>query len=422
MVSNNYCKPFTKMTENSTKDCQSVVTPRREKSSPDVVWQRLAVPFEYPVCFTEGLFDTDNSLLLGTLVRLEPHKKHRIAVFIDQGVLQQHEDLLEKVKAYAAVHSQSIELAMAPIIVPGGEAIKATDTHVNRMLEQLAEHHIDRHSFVIAIGGGAVLDAVGFAAAISHRGIRHIRVPTTVLAQNDSGVGVKNGINLFGQKNYLGTFAPPYAVLNDYAFIRSLPARDKISGMAEAVKVALIRDADFYLWLEDNAEALASFDSDAMQYMIKRCAELHMQQIARGGDPFETGSARPLDYGHWAAHKLESLTGYSIRHGEAVAIGLALDTRYSVLTGLLHVGAEQRVCNLLEQLGFSLWHSALESTTNDGRLQILAGLQEFREHLGGQLTITLLDKLGSGIEVNEIDAAMVELTITWLKQQRHINA
>lgn len=418
------------MTENSTKDCQSVTstlansqaTPAPKEPNPEVIWQRFAVPFEYPVCFTEGLFDTDNSLLLDTLVRLEPHKKHRIAVFIDQGVLQQHENLIAKIHTYLSVHSQSIELAMAPVTVAGGEAIKATDAHVNSMLEQLAENHIDRHSFVIAIGGGAVLDTVGLAAAISHRGIRHIRVPTTVLAQNDSGVGVKNSINLFGQKNYLGTFTPPYAVLNDYAFIRSLPARDKVSGMAEAVKVALIRDAAFYTWLEDNAQALANFDSNAMQYMIKRCAELHMQQIANGGDPFETGSARPLDYGHWAAHKLESITDYHIRHGEAVAIGLALDTRYSVLTGLLHVGAEQRVCNLLEQLGFSLWHPALEFTGDDGALQILAGLQEFREHLGGQLTVTLLNKLGSGIEVNEIDAAMVVLSIQWLKNQRHMNA
>jgi len=380
------------------------------------------VPFEYPVCFTEGLFDTDNNLLLDTLVRVEPHKQHRVAIFIDQGVLQHHKDLLAKIQAYAAEHKQFIELAMTPITVPGGEAIKATDAHVDQMLGQLADNNIDRHSFVIAIGGGAVLDAVGLAAAISHRGIRHIRVPTTVLAQNDSGVGVKNSINLFGQKNYLGTFAPPYAVLNDYAFVRSLPARDKISGMAEAVKVALIRDAAFYEWLEDNAEALANFETDAMQYMIKRCAELHMQQIAHGGDPFETGSARPLDYGHWSAHKLESITNYSLRHGEAVAIGLALDTRYSVLTGLLHVGAEQRVCKLLKQLGFTLWHPALESIAEDGRLQVLAGLQEFREHLGGQLTITLLNKLGSGIEVNEIDAGMVELAIAWLKQQRHIHA
>src|SRR5262249_48180532 len=153
-----------------------------------------------------------------------------------------------------------------------------------------------------------VLDAVGLVAATSHRGIRLIRVPTTVLAQNDSGVGVKNAVNLKGSKNFIGTFAPPFAVLNDLALIGNLPAREKIAGMAEAVKVALIRDAAFFQWLEQNIDALSLFERPAMAYMIRRCAEIHMRQIAEGGDPFESGSARPLDFGHWSAHKLESLT------------------------------------------------------------------------------------------------------------------
>src|SRR5690606_29036842 len=136
------------------------------------------------------------------------------------------------------------------------------------------EYHIDRHSYVIAIGGGAVLDAVGLAAATAHRGIRHIRIPTTVLSQNDSGVGVKNGVNLFDSKNFFGTFVPPFAVLNDYDFIESLPEREKRSGIAEAVKVALIRDRVFFEWLEASVGERARFDAQAMAYMIQRCAEL----------------------------------------------------------------------------------------------------------------------------------------------------
>ena len=162
-------------------------------------------------------------------------------------------------------------------------------------------------------------------------------------------------------KNFVGTFAPPFAVLNDFDLLDSLPPREKIAGMAEAVKVALIRDPEFFHWLERNCDALANFEPDAMAYMIRRCAELHMHQIAHGGDPFETGSARPLDFGHWSAHKLESLTHYHVRHGEAVAIGIALDTRYSVLAGLLPEGDEERVCFLLEDLGFQLWHPALRT-------------------------------------------------------------
>ena len=139
-----------------------------------------------------------------------------------------------------------------------------------------------------------------------------------------------------------------------------------------------------------------------------------MHQICHGGDPFETGSARPLDFGHWSAHKLETLSDHSLRHGEAVAIGIALDTHYSVRTGLLEDGLDERVCVLLEQLGFSLWHPALEAETNDGKFALLNGLDDFREHLGGKLTITLLRNLGEGIEVHSMDNAQIVHSINWL--------
>jgi 3-dehydroquinate synthase len=240
-----------------------------------------------------------------------------------------------------------------------------------------------------------------------------------VLAQNDSGVGVKNGINAFGVKNLLGSFAPPFAVLNDSDFLRTLQPRDKIAGIAEAVKVALIRDRVFFHWLEANAAALRACEADAMSHMIRRCAELHMRQIAHGGDPFETGSARPLDYGHWSAHKLEALTAHELRHGEAVAIGLALDARYSVLVGMLPAGGEDRVHALLKRLGFHLWHPALESRDNEGRWQLLRGLEEFREHLGGDLTITLLRDIGVGEEVHQMDSHEIRRALVWLRLQEH---
>jgi 3-dehydroquinate synthase len=156
-----------------------------------------------------------------------------------------------------------------------------------------------------------------------------------------------------------------------------------------------------------------------MAWMIRRCAELHMRQIAQGGDPFETGSARPLDFGHWAAHKLEGLTRHHLRHGEAVAIGIALDARYSVLAGLLAPGEELRIAALLEHLGFRLYHPALaQRQGGDGPLAVLAGLREFREHLGGELTVTLIDAIGSGVEVNRMDHALIEQAIGWLAERR----
>jgi 3-dehydroquinate synthase len=236
-----------------------------------------------------------------------------------------------------------------------------------------------------------------------------------VLSQNDSGVGVKNAVNFKGIKNYIGTFAPPWAVLNDFDFLQHLPDRERIAGISEAVKVALIRDRAFYLWLEENADALAVFEPAAEEYMVRRSAELHMRQIAHGGDPFEMGSARPLDFGHWSAHKLEAITNHHVRHGEAVAIGIALDARYSVLAGLLPEGEDERIVVLLESLGLRIWHPALESTDARGNLAILVGLQEFQEHLGGELTITLLRDLGTGVEVHEMDASLVQQALGWLK-------
>lgn len=376
--------------------------------------QRFAVTFEYPVYFTEHLFAPENPVLIDALGRLEPDRRHRCIVFVDDGLLAAKPDFAAAIAAYARHHAQRLELVAAPLAVPGGERIKAELFHVEQAQKLLFEHHIDRHAFVIAVGGGAVLDAIGLVAATTHRGVRLIRVPTTVLSQDDSGVGVKNGVNLFGSKNFCGTFAPPFAVLNDLALLDHLPAREKIAGMAEAVKVALIRDASFFLWLERHADDLVTFDRAAMAHLIRRCAELHMRQIAHGGDPFETGSARPLDFGHWAAHKLEMLTRHHLRHGEAVAIGIALDTRYSVLRGLLSADDGERVCALLEHLGFRLWHPALHGRTTDGRLAVLDGLREFREHLGGDLTITLLAGLGQGVEVHEMDEQLVREAIDWL--------
>ncbi len=401
-------------------DSDQAGAPTRSIAAPaTTVWhrQKFSVGFEFPVVFTSGLFAPDNPVLVDVLCQIEADRQHRCIVFIDEGILAVRPTLPAEIEAYARQHGNRMALVAEPLPVPGGEKIKVELHHVEAMQRQLFEHRIDRHSYVIAVGGGAVLDAVGLVAATAHRGIRHIRIPTTVLSQNDSGVGVKNGVNLYEQKNFVGTFSPPFAVLNDLDFIDALPRRDKIAGMAEAVKVALIRDGEFFGWLEQNADHLVTFERPAMATMIRRCAELHMRQIALGGDPFETGSARPLDFGHWAAHRLESLTRYHLRHGEAVAIGIALDTRYSVLAGLLDPAAEERIRFLLDHLGFRLWHAALERTMPSGRHAVLEGLREFREHLGGELTITLLSEIGVGVEVHEIDEAMMLQAIAWLKER-----
>jgi 3-dehydroquinate synthase len=384
----------------------------------DVRLQSFSVTYEYPVVFTRDAFALGNRSLVDVLSRREPHKHHRCLIFVDQGVLTSLPDLGSQIENYAAAHAGSMELVAPPVPIAGGEICKNDPTTIPGLLELLSQHAIDRHSFTIAIGGGAVLDAVGYASAIFHRGVRHIRFPTTVLAQDDSGVGVKNAVNLFGLKNLIGTFAPPWAIINDSSFIDMLPPREKRAGMAEAVKVALIRDGKFFNWLEAHADELARFSRPHLDRLIKASAELHMRQIRLGGDPFEMGSARPLDFGHWSAHKLEQLTSNEVNHGEAVAIGVALDTRYSVLSGRLAAGEDERVADLLERLGFVLWHDKFRQCDSRGRPLVLKGLADFQEHLGGELTVTLLAGIGRGVEVHEMDEKIVGQSIDWLEQRK----
>ncbi|RZM21340.1 MAG: 3-dehydroquinate synthase, partial [Pedobacter sp.] len=323
----------------------------------------------------------------------------KILFVVDQGVAETHPTLLKDIKAYFD-HYSGVRLIQDILVIPGGEACKNDVSLFDKLVDAVNVFGIDRHSYIAAIGGGAVLDLVGYAAAVSHRGIKHIRIPTTVLSQNDSGIGVKNGINYKGKKNFLGTFAPPAAVFNDELFLSTLTDRDYRSGISEAVKVALIKDPEFFFWLEANADQLVARDTATMNHLIKVCAQLHLNHIG-GDDPFETGSARPLDFGHWAAHKLEQLSNFNVLHGEAVAMGIALDSVYSFQTGLLSEDKLLRILSLLVKLGYDISNPLIR--IEDSNSPILKGLAEFQEHLGGVLTITLLTDLGTGKEVNEMD-------------------
>ncbi len=382
---------------------------------PARIQQSFSVPFTYDVTFTRGALEPDNAALLEAFTRREPERRHRVLPIVDGGLAAAYPELSGWLMTYFTRHAERLELVAPPSLVVGGEAAKNDPQIIARLHALFHEHHMDRHSFALVLGGGAVQDAAGFAAATCHRGLRTVRVPTTVLSQNDSGVGVKNGVNLFGSKNFVGTFAPPFAVVNDVRFLERLPARDRVAGLAEAIKVALIRDAAFFEAVERAAGALAAHDLDATEQVVRRCAALHLQHIATGGDPFELGSARPLDFGHWAAHKLESMTSHELRHGEAVAIGIVLDSRYAFEAGLLAEADCARIHALVGRLGLPRWHDALAIRAGGGRLAVLDGLDEFREHLGGELSVTLLGGIGRALEVHEMDGALIEKAIAWMR-------
>jgi 3-dehydroquinate synthase len=367
----------------------------------------FTVPFRFPVHFTRAAWDIDNPVVVETLTRLEPDRCHRVLAVIDEQVARAQPWLLSQIQDYFAAHAASLRLIRQPILVPGGETAKNDLVHTFTLLQRINEERIDRQSFIAVMGGGAVLDMVSFAAAIAHRGIRIVRFPTTVLAQGDSGIAVKNSVNLFGKKNFIGTFVPPFAVINDVQALETLPLRDKVAGVSEAVKVALLKSPEFYRFIETHAERVAEGDIEVLAPIVRRSAELHLAHICGNGDPFELGSARPLDFGHWAAHKLESVTSYRLRHGEAVAIGMALDVVYSAAQGYLDRVTMERILLLLDRLGFMLWDDALLERDIDGRHTLTKGLQEFREHLGGELHITLLRGIGASFEVTAMDESTV---------------
>lgn len=376
----------------------------------------FAVPFAYPVIFTRAVFDVANTCLVDVLPPSPTDRPQRVFCVVDGGLAAAQPDLVSRIQAYVAAHRERLELAGPVRLVAGGEQSKNDEQILSGLQRALATERMDRHSYCLVIGGGAVLDVVGFAAATVHRGVRLIRLPSTVLGQNDAGVGVKNGINAFGQKNFLGCFAPPFAVINDVTLLGSLPPRDLRAGMAEAVKVGLIRDAAFFEWLCEETDALSRFEEPALAHLVRRGAELHLDHIEGGGDPFEQGSSRPLDFGHWAAHKLEGLSHHALRHGEAVAIGIALDSLYSMASGWLSERETLRILRLLIGLGLPVDHPVLHSRSVDGKLLVAAGLDEFREHLGGQLSVTFLHGVGRGVTHNEVDLERMRQCIDWLSR------
>jgi 3-dehydroquinate synthase len=376
----------------------------------------FSVPFVQRLRFTRDIFGDDRHML-AELLEASDGQAARAQFWLDANVAAAHPSLPGKIDAFAEEFADRFVLAGPPRIVHGGEALKNDIHALQPMLAEFQSARLDRSSYVVVIGGGAVLDAVGFAAAIAHRGLRLVRLPTTTLAQADSGVGVKNGVNLFRTKNWLGAFAVPWAVVNDAHLLESLPDREFIAGFSEAVKVALLKDAGLFEDICSEARGIRRRDMSVCLPVICRSAELHLQHITQGGDPFEMLQARPLDFGHWSAHKLEAMSGFALRHGEAVAIGVAIDTVYASLALGLDSSVADRVTTCLARLGFALDHPQLGDLP-----QLLVGLEEFRRHLGGRLTLTMLQGVGQPMEVHEVDLAIMGRAVEQVRKGTRRNS
>ncbi|XAM00322.1 3-dehydroquinate synthase [Phycisphaeraceae bacterium D3-23] len=374
----------------------------------------ISLDWRHRVSFTRRAFDPGNTTLADAL-NADADAPGRLLIAVDQGVVEAQPHLQRDLERYLDHHRAAGRILPKPVgfrAVPPGEPCKNDLSNLETFLGEIDKARLCRHSFILVLGGGAVLDMVGFAAAIAHRGVRLVRMPTTTLAQCDSGVGVKNSVNMFGKKNFLGSFAVPWAVVNDLSLLETLDDREWRSGLSEAVKVALLKDAGLYRLIASHAGQLAKRDVPFADGVLQRSAWLHLDHIAHGGDPFEATTARPLDFGHWSAHKLEQITHYEIKHGEAVALGLALDITYCELKGMLDEAAAQGIRDTLSTLGFDLYHPAMDDAD-----ALLAGLEEFREHLGGRLTITLIEGIGRPVDVHTIDRPVMAAALGRLREQ-----
>lgn len=375
----------------------------------------ITLPHEHRLFFTRDVFAPENTTLADVLTPREPGESVRALVFIDAGLQDGFPDMVAKIERWFAARSDRFQLAAPPMVMPGGEAAKNDFHQLERVWSAINAAGLCRHSYIIVIGGGAVLDMVGFAAATAHRGIPLVRLPTTSLSQGDGGVGVKNGVNFFGKKNWLGAFVVPHAIVNDFEFLHALPPRRRRCGLIEAVKVALIRDAAFFEFIAARVDALARFEREPFEAVIRESARQHMEHIATAGDPFERGSARPLDFGHWAAHKLEQLSEFRVSHGEAVAVGIAIDIIYARRTGLLPEPVAERILDVIQRLGFELFAPVKEIRAATSRQDMLDGLEEFREHLGGRLSIPMIRAPGERREVHAIEGAVVKASFDELR-------
>ncbi len=367
----------------------------------------VTAAWRHRVRFTRQAWDTDNPAMVDAFSFDEHDADSNALVVVDRGYLDARPTLQDDIERYFASHQARLPKLVGFRCVAGAETAKNDLSLLEGLLRDLHALQLDRRSYVVAIGGGAVLDMAGFAAAVTHRGVRLVRMPTTTLAQADSGVGVKNGVNMFGSKNFIGTFAVPHAVVNDLHALCSLPDPVWRDGLSEAVKVALLKDAAFFQHIEANSAALAARDETAAEPVWQRSAELHLNHITLappegGGDPFEARTARPLDFGHWAAHRLEELSGFALAHGHAVALGLALDLHYAAAVGLCSDRLADRVTALLDRIKLPTAHPLL------AHADLLTGIESFRQHLGGRLTITLLRDIAQSVDVHSVDEAVMQ--------------
>ncbi len=293
--------------------------------------------------------------------------------------------------------------AVSVHLIGDGERYKTLRT-VERLYGELAEHHLDRASAILALGGGVVGDIAGFVAATFLRGIAYVQVPTTLLAAIDSSVGGKTGVNLPQGKNLVGAFHQPRLVLADVSTLRTLPRREMAAGLCEALKYGVIRDAALFEWIVTHRQALREGEATALVPMIRRCCEIKADIVQR--DERESGLRRILNFGHTFGHALEAVTGYRrLRHGEAVGYGMIMAARLAVRLGFLSDEEAERIHQAVSACG--RFPSIADLDPED----VLAAMRHDKKVRAGRLTFVLPERIGRVVVRDDVPLRLVRTVL-----------
>lgn len=345
----------------------------------------------YPIHIGNGLLAGADSLLESVL-----DKPSKIVVVADAALTAMLPPLVASLARLADTHTISLT---------SGEAAKSF-VRYQALMEEILQHGIDRSSVLVAFGGGVIGDLVGFVAATALRGIDLIHIPTTLLAQADSAIGGKTGINTASGKNLVGAFHQPRAVISDTETLATLPPREMRAGYAEVVKYGLLGDGEFFTWCEKNGEAVLAGDAIAIHHAISHAAAMKAAIVAE--DEYESGRRSLLNLGHSFAHAFEAESGYdgSVLHGEAVAAGMMCAFALSTRLGFIAGEAGLRVSKHLAQVGLPSWHSDLP--TNSAKPdRLINHMRADKKARGGQLAFVLVRDIGDAFLARHIDPTQV---------------
>jgi 3-dehydroquinate synthase len=386
----------------------------RAKPVQDETRVELSTRAGFAVRFSRDCLSPANSDLADLLRGGEPFRRQRVLFLIDAGLAAVQPRVAEHASAYLAAHKANLVSAGAPILIEGGENVKNRPEVCDWLRARFYGAGLDARSHVVVVGGGAVLDAVGFAAATLRRAPRVTRVPTTLLAQASGALSPRCAVNALGRKDALCAFQAPFGVLLDAKWLGSLSDREKRAGLAEITRTALAADADFFHWLADHARALGGFERRALETAARWSARLHWESAAEG-ESFDPSRPAPLDFGRWAALRLEAEAGGGLLHGEAAAVGASVDLLLSVLLMGMPPEAARAALELIAGFGLPLWHDVLGQADSEGAPALLSALAEFS--LAGGSSVPLLRAPGrpeSCIAVNaEAVAAAIEALRRW---------